>query len=182
MVTVPAPDQCPDKPRNGPGSAWACAEISNIVDANSAALRQFAERFKKKRAMNPPSKPAGLIVTKPRPFLGVRMLLTVNRVRERRRLTAGKLTLACPPDHAIARYRFNADVFGLVARCEPGIRSYRCGDATLPVDWTSPTPKMVADSKETAAPERAILTKARFHRCDKAASRRRHVEPVVATA
>jgi hypothetical protein len=38
-VTVPAPDQCPDKPRNGPsepGSAWACAETSKIADANSA--------------------------------------------------------------------------------------------------------------------------------------------------
>jgi hypothetical protein len=50
---VPAPDQCPDNPANGPpepGSARA--EISKIVDANSAALRQFAESFKKKRAMN----------------------------------------------------------------------------------------------------------------------------------
>jgi hypothetical protein len=57
MVTVPAPDQCPDKPRNGlsePGSAWACAEISKIPDAITAFLRQIAEGFKEKTAMNLP--------------------------------------------------------------------------------------------------------------------------------
>ena len=54
MVTVPAPDQCPDKPRNGlsePGSAWACAEMSKSPDASTAGLRQLAEGFKVKKAM-----------------------------------------------------------------------------------------------------------------------------------
>src|ERR1700730_12452861 len=54
MVTVPAPDQCPDKPRNGlsePGSAWACAEMSTSPDASTAVLRQLAEGFKEKKTM-----------------------------------------------------------------------------------------------------------------------------------
>jgi hypothetical protein len=51
---VPAPDQCPDKPRNDlsePDSAWACAEISKIADAITAFLRQQAEGFEVKYAM-----------------------------------------------------------------------------------------------------------------------------------
>src|SRR5580704_7603747 len=51
MVTAPAPDQCPDKPRNGlsePGSARACAEMSKSPDASTAVLRQL---FKVKKAM-----------------------------------------------------------------------------------------------------------------------------------
>jgi hypothetical protein len=50
-------DQCPDKPTNGPSepdSAWACAEISKIADAITAFLRQLAEGFKEKTAMNLP--------------------------------------------------------------------------------------------------------------------------------
>ncbi len=50
-------DQCPDKPTNGPSepdSAWACAEISKIADAITAFLRQLAEGFKEKSAMNLP--------------------------------------------------------------------------------------------------------------------------------
>jgi hypothetical protein len=35
-------------------------------------------------------------------------------------------------------------------------------DANLPRDWLSPTPKMVAESKVIAMPERPTLMKARF--------------------
>src|ERR1700730_12798639 len=55
MVTVPAPDQCPDNPRNGPsepGSACPCAEVSKSPDTSTAFLRQLAEGFKEKKAMN----------------------------------------------------------------------------------------------------------------------------------
>ena len=55
MVTVPAPDQCPDNPRNGPsepGSACPCAEMSKSPDASTAVLRQLAEGFKEKKASN----------------------------------------------------------------------------------------------------------------------------------
>jgi pyruvate/2-oxoglutarate dehydrogenase complex dihydrolipoamide dehydrogenase (E3) component len=55
MVTVPAPDQCPDNPRNGPsepGSACPWAEVSKSPDTSTAFLRQLAEGFKEKKAMN----------------------------------------------------------------------------------------------------------------------------------
>src|ERR1700730_8813524 len=54
MVTVPAPDQCPDSLRNGPsqpGTACPCVEMSNSPDASTAVLRQLAECFKEKKAM-----------------------------------------------------------------------------------------------------------------------------------
>src|SRR4029077_18005565 len=57
MVTVPAPDQNPDNPKNGPpepGSACPCAEMSKSPDAITAFLRQLARGFKEKTAMNLP--------------------------------------------------------------------------------------------------------------------------------
>src|ERR1700730_13458413 len=57
MVTVPAPDQNPDNPKNGPpepGSACPWAEMSKSPDAITAFLRQLAEGFKEKTAMNLP--------------------------------------------------------------------------------------------------------------------------------
>jgi hypothetical protein len=54
MVRVPLPDHGPDKPVNGapePGSVCPCGGMSKIADANSAALTQFADNSKEKRAM-----------------------------------------------------------------------------------------------------------------------------------
>src|ERR1700730_18159081 len=57
MVTMPAPDQCPDNPRNGlsaTGPACPCAAMSNSPDASTAFLRQLAKGFKEKKAMTLP--------------------------------------------------------------------------------------------------------------------------------
>src|SRR4029077_8571618 len=65
MVTVPAPDQCPDNPRNGPSepeSACPCAEVSKSPDTSTAFLRQLAEGFKEKKAMNLPFQFHGPVV------------------------------------------------------------------------------------------------------------------------
>jgi hypothetical protein len=54
MVTVPAPDQCPDNPRNGPSKPGAAcgAEVSKSPDTSTAFLRQLGEGFKEKKAMH----------------------------------------------------------------------------------------------------------------------------------
>src|ERR1700730_1030279 len=148
MAMVPAPDQCPDNPTNAasePGSACACAEMSKIADANSAPLRQLAEGLKNQNAMN---------------FA----FENVECVRQ------GYIGLPIQSRNSPFKPidRFNADTLVSLHGVTPHILKNlpwalaMPHDATLPLDWVSPSPKMTADNKAIAAPAMPTLTKARF--------------------